>query len=45
MRELLALLVVNVLRRWREWRDRRALAGEPLLVEVSRWTEVQDEGW
>lgn len=45
MRELLALLVENVRRRWQEWRDRRVFAGDALLVEIGRWTEVQDEGW
>lgn len=45
MRELLRLLVENVRRRWRERRDRRVLAGEAVLVEIGRWTEIRDEGW
>jgi hypothetical protein len=38
MRELWALVVGNARRRWREWRDRRPLAGETVAAEI-------DSGW
>ena len=40
MREFLRTVLENVRRRWREWRDPRVLAGEAVVEEVQRWTEV-----
>lgn len=41
MRALLALVLENVRRRWRELRDRRALAGEQLFVDIDQvWSRA-----
>jgi hypothetical protein len=37
-RELIALVAGNVRRRWTEWRNRRALASQAVIVEIdSSW--------
>jgi len=38
MRELLALVLENVVVRWEEWRDQRTLTGDQLLTWIrARW--------
>lgn len=46
MRDLLALVLENVRRRWQERRDRRVLGGEALFVELDQvWSRASSRRW